>query len=117
MTKKQFVTAFLGVMLFFGLLVAGIRIAGIDKTELTYAKRLYVIIEDRRYTDGGGSVSQLPEGSVYLGQVTSAVDSTHLPTKDFQTNHGHLLGAEIYRHEDTLFLEVEESRWLKLVKG
>lgn len=117
MTRKQYVIALLAVVLFFGLLATGIRIAGFDTTEPNYVKRLYVIVEKRRYTDGNGSVSQLPEGSVYLGQVTSAVKSTELPVEDFQTNYEHLLGAEIYRYEDTIFLEVEETRWLKLVRG
>ena len=117
MTRKQYVIALLAVVLFFGLLAAGILMAGVDQGESNYGLRLYVMVEGRRYTDGNGSVSQLPEGSVYLGQVTSAVESTELPVEEFQTNHEHLLGAEIYRYEDTIFLEVEGTRWLKLARG
>ena len=72
MTRKKYGIALLAVILFFGLLAAGIRVAGLDEGESNYVLRLYVMVEGRRYTDGNGSVSRLPEESVYLGEVTSA---------------------------------------------
>lgn len=64
-----------------------------------------VFVNDKLYGPPySASYSEIPEGCVYLGEITECVGANNIPSKNFQANYSPV-GTKVYQYQSVILLE------------
>ena len=63
----------------------------------------YVFVNGEAYKATGPEIPQLPDHCEFLGEISSSVSSSKMPTENFQANRS-LVGALIYQYGSNILI-------------